>query len=310
MKTKMNLDVVAENEEERKIEKFINMLHASKEVQEFLQTMDEEAKRRNVFKYRARIKNPASAIRTYRINKKNLDNAHDYIGITFITNTEEEIYPIIDYIKKLMPDADYVDFVAEETIYSPLVYIKWVPPLGYNVLAKEKLIPNQKAVPIEIRVCSKQGFISEQAAYYSVKKNDTIKLPLEQINHLRDLVQHITYKLALLNTRALTEEEREKHERDLNKLLTENKEFLQANQEPYKDAILDLGRLIYECEHDEIVEEKRAMSNDSTNDAEDDLKEKFGELFDTSNGDMITRVCKSIEKLRKLGNFKKEEKCS
>ena len=56
MKTKMNLDVVAENEEERKIEKFINMLHASKEVQEFLQTMDEEAKRRNVFKYRARIK--------------------------------------------------------------------------------------------------------------------------------------------------------------------------------------------------------------------------------------------------------------
>lgn len=310
MKTKMNLDVVAENEEERKIEKFINMLHASKEVQEFLQTMDEEAKRRNVFKYRARIKNTASAIRTYRINKKNLDNAHDYIGITFITNTEEEIYPIIDYIKKLMPDADYVDFVAEETIYSPLVYIKWVPPLGYNVLAKEKLIPNQKAVPIEIRVCSKQGFISEQAAYYSVKKNDTIKLPLEQINHLRDLVQHITYKLALLNTRALTEEEREKHERDLNKLLTENKEFLQANQEPYKDAILDLGRLIYECEHDEIVEEKRAMSNDSTNDAEDDLKEKFGELFETSNGDMITRVCKSIEKLRKLGSLKNEEKCS
>ena len=113
-----------------------------------------------------------------------------------------------------------------------------------------------------------------------------------------------------MNTRALTEEEREKHERDLNKLLTENKEFLQANQEPYKDAILDLGRLIYECEHDEIAEEKRAMSNDSTNDAEDDLKEKFGELFETSNGDMITRVCKSIEKLRKLGSLKNEEKCS
>lgn len=310
MKTKMNLDVVAENEEERKIENFINMLHESKEVQEFLKTMEEEAKSRNVFKYRARIKNQASAIRTYRINQKNLDNAHDYIGITFITNTEEEIYPIIDYIKKLMPNADYVDFVAEETIYSPLVYIKWVPPLGYNVLAKEKLIPNQKAVPIEIRVCSKQGFISEQAAYYSVKKNDTIKLPLEQINHLRDLVQHITYKLALLNTRDLTAIEREKHERELNKLLTDNKEFLQANQEPYKDAILDLGRLIYECEHDEIVEEKRAMSNDNTNDAEDDLKEKFGELFETSNGDMITRVCKSIEKLRKLGRLKGEEKCS
>ena len=52
------------------------------------------------------------------------------------------------------------------------------------------------------------------------------------------------------------------------------------------------------------------MSNDSTNDAEDDLKEKFGELFETSNGDMITRVCKSIEKLRKLSDLKKEEKCN
>lgn len=62
MKTKMNLDVVAENEEERIIVDFINMLHKSKEVQEFLQIMEEEAKRRNVFKYRARIKNPASAI--------------------------------------------------------------------------------------------------------------------------------------------------------------------------------------------------------------------------------------------------------
>ena len=49
---------------------------------------------------------------------------------------------------------------------------------------------------------------------------------------------------------------------------------------------------------------------DGTNKIEDDLKEKFGELFETSNGDMITRVCKSIEKLRKLGSLKNEEKCS
>ena len=44
MKTKMNLDVVAENEEERKIEKFINMLHASKEVQEFLHEISPDSK--------------------------------------------------------------------------------------------------------------------------------------------------------------------------------------------------------------------------------------------------------------------------
>ncbi len=42
---------------------------------------------------------------------------------------------------------------------------------------------------------------------------------------------------------------------------------------------LDLGRLIYECEHDEIVEEKEQCQMIVQNDAEDDLKEKFGELL-------------------------------
>ncbi len=123
MKTKMNLDVVAENEEERKIEKFINMLHASKEVQEFLQTMDEEAKRRNVFKYRARIKIQLQQLEHIELTKKNLDNAHDYIGITFITNTEEEIYPIIDYIKKAYARCRLCRFCCRgDNIFSTCLY--------------------------------------------------------------------------------------------------------------------------------------------------------------------------------------------
>lgn len=56
----------------------------------------------------------------------------------------------------------------------------------------------------EIRVCSKEAYISEQSAYYSVQKNDTTNLPMETKNNLRNLVQHITYKLALLNTRELS----------------------------------------------------------------------------------------------------------
>lgn len=127
--------------------------------------MEEEAKKRNIFKFRCRVKNINSAIRTHRINKKGLDDVRDYVGISFITMDEKSIYPIINFLKTILPNGDYVDFVAEEMIYSPIVYTKWVPPLGYNILAKERLIPNEREIPIEIRVCSKEAYISEQSAY-------------------------------------------------------------------------------------------------------------------------------------------------
>lgn len=92
MRTKMNLNVVAEDEEEKKIENFLNKLHKSNEVQDFLNSMREEAERRKTYKYRDRIKNVNSAIRTYRINKKKLEDVHDYIGISFITNVFRDTY--------------------------------------------------------------------------------------------------------------------------------------------------------------------------------------------------------------------------
>lgn len=301
MKNKMNLDVVAENEEEKRIEDFLNVLHKSSEVQQFLDLMREEAKRRNVFKYRARIKNANSAIRTYRINKKTLDNAHDYIGISFITHNEKEIYPIIDFLKQKLSSAEFIDFVSEEMIYSPLVYIKWVPPLGYNVLAKESLIPNQREVPIEIRVCSKEGFISEQAAYYSIQKNDSIKMPIEEKNNLRNIVQHIAYKLAILSIRELTEEERIKHERELNAVIYNNKEFLHKNKELCKEAILDLGRLIYRCENDREMEIDELNLDEVEVDKIDEyLKVKFGILLDDKRSSVIDTVCEAIKKIKLL----------
>lgn len=52
MRTKMDLNVEAEDEEEKKIEAFLGLLHNSSEVQQFLNTMREEATRRKVFKCR------------------------------------------------------------------------------------------------------------------------------------------------------------------------------------------------------------------------------------------------------------------
>ena len=298
MANKMNLNVVAETDEEKRIEAFLNLLHKSEEIKNFLNLMEEEAKKRDVFKFRCRVKNVDSAIRTHRINKKGLDEVRDYVGISFITKDEKSIYPIIEFLKTKLPKGDYVDFVAEEMIYSPLVYTKWVPPLGYNILAKEKLIPNEMEVPIEIRVCSKEAYISEQSAYYSVQKNDTTNLPMETKNNLRNLVQHITYKLALLNTRELSEEEKKQHENELMDIIEKNKEFLEENNLLVKDAVLDFGKLVYRCEKDKEISEIN-LSSQYTEKIDEKIKHIFENLLDETEGKLVNKVHKSLEELLK-----------
>ncbi|MGN1351884.1 MAG: hypothetical protein ACI4VE_03795 [Clostridia bacterium] len=304
MRNKMNLDVIAETNEEKNIEQYINMLHKSKEVKIFLEEMQAESKKRNVYKFRSRIKDVNSAIRTHRINKKGLDDVRDYVGISFITNTEEEIYPIIDYLKEKLPNGDFVDFVAEENIYSPLVYIKWVPPLGYNILAKEPMIPNQKSVPIEVRVCSKEAYISEQSAYYSIQKNDKTGLPIEEKQHLRDLAQHISYKLALLNIRQLSINERERHTIELNNIIDNNFDFINSHKELVIDAILDMGRLIYKCEHDdEISVAEKVLSQKDIDDIDDKIKLIFSNNLDVIkifDKNITNNVFNAIKEMRNI----------
>ena len=296
MANKMNLNVFAETDEEKKIEKYLTLLHKSKEVKDFLNIMEKEAKKRNVFKFRCRIKNVDSAIRTYRINKKGLNDVRDYVGISFITKDEKRIYPIIDFLKKQIPNADFVDFVAEEMIYSPLVYTKWVPPLGYNVLAKVKLIPDEMEVPVEIRVCSEEAYISEQSAYYSIQKNDTTNLPMQVKNNLRNLVQHITYKLALLNVRNLSTDEMQKHERELLDIIKNNKDFLKENHLLVKDAVLDFGKLVYKCQKDKEIDNSD-LSDQFIEKIDEKIKGTFEDCLNETDGDIINRIHKSLQKL-------------
>ena len=301
MKTKMNLDIIAETQEEKEIEKFLLVLHKSTEVKNFIQKMKSFADENNIFKFGSRIKDVKSAIRTYRIKKVNVDNVHDFVGISFLTNNEEEIYTIVKMLKEIFPKAEYLDFVDEEYIYSPLIYSKYVPPLAYSILAKEPLIPNERKVPIEIRISSKEAFISEQSAYYSIYKNDTIKMPAEEKNHIRDIVQHITYKLALLTERKLTDEEKEKHLQELKLLIENNKDILNKNENLLNDAILDFGRIVYELEHEKEIDfDKKNMDRAEFDDVEDNIKKVFEDLIHSQNGEKIDAICNATDQMKKI----------
>lgn len=277
----MDLNVQAETEEEKAIESYLTLLHNSDEIKSFMDEMENYAKENKVFKYRARIKDIRSAIRTYRINHKDLSEVSDYMGITFMVDTEEEIQHIVDYLHNKLSNVNDIDLVAEDMVYSPLVWIKWVPPLTYNLFAMEELIPGEKPVPIEIRVCSKEGFISEQAAYYSLHKNDHTGLELKVKQNLKDIAQHLTYKLAMIGNRKLSEDEINNEIRGLHQLLNSQRVFLLSNWSLIEEAIIDCGMLIYKIQNDELVSiDEVNLSKEDILKIEGAIKEVFYDNFE------------------------------
>ena len=280
----MDLDVQAETEEEKAIASYLTQLHTSAEVKSFMDEMQNYAEKHNIFKYKARIKDVKSAIRTYRINHKSLSDVSDYIGFTFIVNIEAEIQPIVEYLHTQLSNANDINFLAEDSVYSPLTWMKWVPPLTYNLFAKEELIPNIEPVPIEIRICSKEGFVAEQSAYYSVHKNDHTGLEIKVKQNLKDVTQHLTYKLAIIGNRNLSENEMKQEIRELHQILNSQRVFLLSNWKLIKEAIIDCGMLIYKIQNDKsISNDESNLSKEDILKIEDEIKKIFWDHFEKVN---------------------------
>ncbi len=246
--------------------------------------MQNYAKKHNIFKYKARIKDVKSAIRTYRINHKSLSDVSDYMGFTFIVNTEAEVQPIVEYLHTQLSKVNDIDFLAEDSVYSPLTWMKWVPPLTYNLFAKEELIPNIEPIPIEIRICSKEGFVAEQSAYYSVHKNDHTGLEIKVKQNLKDVTQHLTYKLAIIANRNLSENEMNQKIRELHQILNSQRAFLLSNWKLIKEAIIDCGMLIYKIQNDKFIStDESNLSKEEILKIEDEIKKIFWDHFEKVN---------------------------
>ena len=280
----IDLDVQAETEEEKAIASYLTQLHTSAEVKTFMDKMQNYAEKHNIFKYKARIKDVKSAIRTYRINHKSLSEVSDYIGFSFIVNTEDEIQPIVEYLHTQLSNANDINFLAEDSVYSPLTWMKWVPPLTYNLFAKEELIPNIEPVPIEIRICSKEGFVAEQSAYYSVHKNDHTGLEIKVKQNLKDVTQHLTYKLAIIGNRNLSENEMKQEIRELHQILNSQRVFLLSNWKLIKEAIIDCGMLIYKIQNDTSISiDELNLPKEDILKIEDEIKKIFWNHFEKVN---------------------------
>ena len=120
-------------------------------------------------------------------------------------------------------------------------------------------------------------------------------------NNLRNIVHHITYKLAILNMKELTDKEKTKHIQELNNIIDRNSIFLKENYELCKDGILDFGRLVYRCEHDkEMTEDQERLTKGEIDDIDELLKKKFNDFLENDGENIVEKVYKAVNQMRKI----------
>lgn len=288
------------------IKDVLTKLYENPDLVGFINHMQSAINGFQIEKFIPRVKTIESAQRTARVKSfKSIEDANDYIGVSFVVRDENQIYDIAQRLKQVYPNSGSIDFLAEENVYSPLCYIKKVPPLSYNIITREK-VGTQENVPVEIRICTKEAHLSNQAVHDTVYKNDNLEIPFDEKIKLLCLSQHIVYKLGLLGMRRnLSETQRQKHEDELRLVLDNNKAFLAKHAKAFESVIVEYGMSAYEYEHSEefakLPQEQRKARLSS-------IRKKYAQMYfqnGKANLDFVERANKPIQEMRniKLASF-------
>lgn len=268
----MNKNFFPNNIEEQSLSKRIEQMKNSRQIPIFTEKIKECVNDiTNIFSYR--IKESFSAIRTYRLaGYRNADRLHDLLGFLFVVNSIEEI-PLIE--KRLKEQIDVNNFkiynlleekefkvkkyskIESSTIeseYNNLILndmITWLkieknidvllPPFSYNVLCKKKFVDIEDEISIEFRIQTKEDFITTESYYYTIHKNDNIPVNIK-VPLLCMCFRILRRKscIAFLNNLDL----KKKMELEINKIMKENKIFIEENKEIIDSALAENDKIL------------------------------------------------------------------
>ena len=154
MKNLMNTKFEPENIQEEILCKKIYNAQNSIELEMFANKMEKLLKDKvEIFAYR--IKAPYSAIRSYRLaNYKDAEKIHDLLGFLIVVEDISQIKQIKELIIKNL-DVEYKVF---------------------NLLDEKEFKDIKESIPVEIRIQTKEDFITTESYYYTIHKNDNIEL--------------------------------------------------------------------------------------------------------------------------------------
>lgn len=258
MQSLMKTDFVTESYEEKLLCNRLEQMQESKEIKVFIKNIEEIVNKDiKIFSYR--IKNSKSAIRTYRLtNYKSINQMHDLLGFLFVVEDEKHIKKLVKKLKKKINNnnlevfnllkekpTNNIEYSVNENVvnnkYSELVFNSFndllempnnlkvlLPPFSYNLLCRKNFKDLEFSVPIEIRIQTKEDFITTESYYYIVHKNDTIPIEIKilLISICFRVLRRITDISFLSDNK-----EKELKRKEIEQVLNNNRKFIEDNKE-------------------------------------------------------------------------------
>lgn len=247
-------------------------MNNTNEIYQFVNDLENKLKGEvKIFSYR--IKKIYSALRTYRLaNYSKAEQLHDLLGILIVVDKRSEIMKVESKIKRYFNNEkintynmlNEIEFKAkryntlDENIknnqYNELIFKdistwlempkeldKLLPPFSYNILFEKKFIGVDTPISIEIRIQTKEDFITTEAYYYTIHKNDEIKL------NLKIPLLCMSFRLLRRMSNMAFEENdtiKNKYKMEIDEIQNENINFIKQNKEYFEEVFLEHNYLV------------------------------------------------------------------
>lgn len=270
----MNKEFYATTKEEKILCTKIEQMNNSNEIRKLANDLENQLKNEaQIFSYR--IKKSYSVLRTYRLaNYIKAEQLHDLLGFLVVVDKKSEITKIEDKIKKYFSNEKIKTYnllnevesnskkykILDENIkdsqYNELIFNdintwlkipsgldKLLPPFSYNILLEKKFIDIDTKVSIEIRIQTKEDFITTEAYYYTIHKNDEIKL------NIKIPLLCMCFKILRRMSYIVFEEDeyiKSKYKSEIDKIKNENIEFIEENRE-YLEKVFSEHNYLVNC---------------------------------------------------------------
>ncbi len=270
-RNKMQDNLIAETDEERRLLERLKHIRESEEVQGFLLMIKSELEEKigNVH-FKARIKKNGSAIRKFRKGGyERASQMDDLCGVMIVTEDLSQVYLLVETIKKLLNKPQFLDLNDKTGNYG-------VPPLSYILKSEMEFNDVEGTVPFEIRVQEVSRFITIEATYYSIYKNDALSDDKWEIN---EVMLQIIRRQAQLDTGKCDNETKKKIKEEIAQLMAENAEIIVDNKQVVYEVWREYARVRFEYLHNTEIQASCLFDQEALTKIDSFLEKTFDEYY-------------------------------
>ena len=253
-KNNMLSNLKAETEMETDVVDSLDKMRESSELKKFLLYIKSELEEAGVDHISYRVKTDNSAVRKIRVGKyEKTEDVDDLCGIMVVTEPSYKVYDMASVIRPILEEPDEEDLTD---CYKP----KGVPPLSYIMKKSMRFHDLEEPIPIEVRIQERKKFLAVESLYYTLYKNDTIP------QDLKFKVENVLMKVLVmqqdLDDPKIDIGLKTGIKSDLQSLIMDNKDLLDANQNLVYEACREFTRVRFEYDYAREIEAASLFDGD------------------------------------------------